>query len=76
MIFLVRKIKYDIKKISSKIKINFCKIILNDINKPLDKNNNFGAKLGSTIKLEYVLDLMTGICVAYIKINGQIRYHL
>lgn len=45
-----------------------------DIMAPLDKNKNFGAKLGSKITLEYALDLMTGICVAYIKINGQIRY--
>ena len=45
-----------------------------DIMAPLDKNKNFGAKLGSTISLEYAIDLMTGICVAVIKINGQIRY--
>ena len=45
-----------------------------DLMAPLDKNKNFGAKLGSTIKLDYVMDLMTGILVAYIKVNGQIRY--
>ena len=45
-----------------------------DIMAPLDKNKNFGAKLGSKISLEYAIDLMTGICVAVVKINGQIRY--
>ncbi|MBO7731367.1 MAG: hypothetical protein J6S67_02390 [Methanobrevibacter sp.] len=45
-----------------------------DILAPLDKNKNFGETLGSTISLQYNLDLMTGIVVAYVKINGQIRY--
>ena len=45
-----------------------------DIIAPLDKNKNFGNELGSTISLQYNLDLMTGIVVAYVKINGQIRY--
>ena len=45
-----------------------------DIMAPLDKNKNFGDKPGSKLKLDYVMDLMTGILVAYIKVNGQIRY--
>ena len=45
-----------------------------DILAPLDRNKNFGEMLGSTISLQYNLDLMTGIVVAYVKINGQIRY--
>lgn len=45
-----------------------------DIMAPLDKNKNFGSKPGSKLKLDYVMDLMTGILVAYLKVNGQIRY--
>lgn len=44
-----------------------------DIMCPSDKNGNLG-ELGSTLKVEYNLDLMTGIVAAFLRVNGQIRY--
>lgn len=29
---------------------------------------------GSTLSLTYKIDLLTGICLAYVKINGEVRY--
>ena len=44
-----------------------------DIMCPADRNGNLG-ELGSTLKVEYNLDLMTGIVAAFLRVNGQIRY--
>ena len=45
-----------------------------DIMCPPNMDESLPASEGSKIKLDYVLDLMTGNVAAYVKINGQIRY--
>ena len=45
-----------------------------DIMSPANMDGSLPEDLGSTLSLTYVLDLMTGTLVAYVKINGQIRY--
>lgn len=45
-----------------------------DIMAPPDMNGYMPDKVGSTISLSYTIDLFTGVLVAYVYINGQIRY--
>ena len=45
-----------------------------DIMCPANLDGSMPSLLGSTISLTYVVDLMTGTLVVYVKINGQIRY--
>ena len=45
-----------------------------DLMCPATMDGSLPSDLGSTISLSYVIDLMTGVLVAYVKINGQIRY--
>ena len=45
-----------------------------DIMSPANQDGSLPALTGSTISLTYVIDLFTGVLVAYVKINGQIRY--
>ena len=45
-----------------------------DILCPANMDGSLPTLLGSTISLTYVVDLMTGVLVVYVKINGQIRY--
>lgn len=45
-----------------------------DIMAPPDINGYMPDQVGSTISLSYTIDLFTGVLVAYVYINGQIRY--
>ena len=45
-----------------------------DIMSPANQDGSLPTLTGSTISLEYVIDLFTGVLVAYVMINGQIRY--
>ena len=45
-----------------------------DLMCPATMDGTLPSDLGSTISLSYVIDLMTGVLVVYVKINGQIRY--
>ena len=45
-----------------------------DIMSPADQGGTLPTLTGSTISLTYVIDLFTGVLVAYVKINDQIRY--
>lgn len=45
-----------------------------DIMSPANQDGSLPALTGSTISLTYVIDLFTGVLVAYVKINDQIRY--
>lgn len=45
-----------------------------DIMSPANQDGSLPTLTGSTISLTYVIDLFTGVLVAYVKINGQIRY--
>lgn len=45
-----------------------------DIMCPATNDGSLPEDLGSTISLKYVIDLLTGVLVVYVLINGQIRY--
>ena len=45
-----------------------------DIMSPANLDGSLPTLTGSTISLTYVIDLFTGVLVAYVKIDGQIRY--
>lgn len=45
-----------------------------DIMAPPDMDGYMPDEVGSTISLSYTIDLFTGVLVAYVYINGQIRY--
>lgn len=45
-----------------------------DIMSPANQDGTLPTLTGSTISLTYVIDLFTGVLVAYVKINDQIRY--
>lgn len=45
-----------------------------DIMSPADKNGVLNVEQGSIISIKYTLDLFTGIVVAFVFINGQMRY--
>lgn len=45
-----------------------------DIMAPPNKDGYLSDEVGSTISLSYTIDLFTGVLVAYVYINGQIRY--
>lgn len=45
-----------------------------DIMSPADRNGVLNAEQGSLISIKYTLDLFTGIVVAFVFIDGQMRY--
>ncbi len=45
-----------------------------DLMMPLNKDGSIPSTMGCTIKLEYNMDLMTGILVCFVKINGRVKY--
>lgn len=45
-----------------------------DVMSPPNKDGYLSDDVGSTISLSYTIDLFTGTLVAYVYINGQIRY--
>ena len=45
-----------------------------DIMSVTDKDGNVSTTSGSIISLEYHVDLITGVCVAYVKINNDVKY--
>ena len=47
---------------------------VDDIMCPTLQDGSLPTPEGSTISLEYMLDLMTGVLVAFVKINGELRY--
>ena len=49
-------------------------IDVDDIMCPTLQDGSLPVPEGSTISLEYMLDLMTGVLVAFVKINGELRY--
>ena len=45
-----------------------------DIMCPTNDDGSLPPGEGSTISVEYMIDLMTGVLVAYVKINNEVRY--
>lgn len=45
-----------------------------DIMSVTDSDGNVSTTAGSVISLEYHIDLITGVCVAYVKINNDVKY--
>lgn len=45
-----------------------------DIMAPPNKDGYLSDEIGSTISLSYTIDLFSGVLVAYVYVNGQIRY--
>lgn len=47
---------------------------VDDIFCPADENGDLPAPSEATIHIDYTIDLMTGVLVAFISINGEMRY--
>lgn len=47
---------------------------VDDIFCPADQNGNLPTPGSTTIHIDYTIDLMTGVLVAFVSINGEMRY--